>query len=75
VSYSFSAPTSRVERTIIFLDGHITCLREGCNKSVVPLGSSEHANAQDGGITRGFGAFTSYQVTPPSLQSTSTPVR
>lgn len=45
------------------LDGYITCLREGCNKRVVPLESSKDANAKDGGIARGFGAFTAYQVT------------
>lgn len=48
------------------LDGYITCLREGCGKRIVSLDSSKYANAQDGGITRGYGAFTAYQVTPYS---------
>jgi len=43
-------------------DGSVTCLREGCNKASVPLDSSKDADAKDGGITRGFGSFTAYQV-------------
>ena len=45
------------------LDGYVTCLREGCGRTVVQLDSSIDSNAGDGGITRGFGAFTAYQVT------------
>ena len=47
------------------LDGYITCLRQGCNSGMIPLDSSGDADAKDGGITRGFGAFTAYQVPPP----------
>ena len=55
------------------LDGYVMCLREGCNKRVIRLDNSTHANARDGGITRGYGAFTAYQVIsyPPK---TSAPV-
>jgi hypothetical protein len=53
------------------LDGSIRCLRDGCYRKVIPLESSKDANAGDGGITRGFGAFTAYQVTtvPPNEYS------
>jgi len=33
--------------------------------SVIPLDGSNDARARDGGITRGFGGFTAYQVAFP----------
>lgn len=71
---SFSPLVHFMRRTRhCLLDGYVTCLREGCNNRNVPLDKSTHANARDGGITRGYGAFAAYQVIsyPPK---TSAPV-
>lgn len=64
-------------RTLCFLDGYVTCLREGCNKKTIPLDSSKDASAKDGGVTRGFGALTAYQVTssPPKCVSSVAELR
>lgn len=42
------------------VDGKLTCLEEGCNGVIIPLG--RRLRAHDGGLGNGFGSLSAYRV-------------